>query len=86
LAAFFICSAMRLLLARRHAGTTAVRHFCRHTYALAQRGVEVDGFADVHSVCADFDGWSSVMPTQAISGVVQHPLTAIQKVLYKIHI
>ena len=29
-----------------------MRHFRRHADALAQRGVGVDGFADVHSVCA----------------------------------
>jgi hypothetical protein len=33
-----------------------VRHLCRHANAFAQRGVGVDGFADVHGVCAHFDG------------------------------
>ena len=29
-----------------------MRHLGRHADAFAQRGVRVDGFADVHSVCA----------------------------------
>ena len=29
-----------------------MRHLRRHANAFAQRGVGVDGFADVHSVCA----------------------------------
>jgi hypothetical protein len=29
-----------------------MRHFCRHANALAKRGVWVNGFADVHCVCA----------------------------------
>ena len=28
-----------------------MRHFCRHADALAQRGVWVDGLADIDSVC-----------------------------------
>ena len=49
---FFIESENRLLLARRQVRAATVRHFCRHTNAFAQRGVWMDGFADVHSVCA----------------------------------
>ena len=33
-----------------------MRHFCRHADAFAQRGVRVDGLADVHGVCAHLDG------------------------------
>ncbi len=33
-----------------------MRHLRRHPNALAQRGVWVDGFADVHRVCTHFDG------------------------------
>ena len=33
-----------------------MRHFCRHANALAQRGAGVNGFADVHRVCAHLDG------------------------------
>ena len=33
-----------------------MRHFRRHADAFAQRGVGVDGFADVHRVCAHFNG------------------------------
>ncbi len=33
-----------------------MRHFRRHADALAQRGVWVDGFADIHSVCTHLDG------------------------------
>jgi len=32
-----------------------MRHFCRHADALAQRGMRVDGFADVHRVGAHLD-------------------------------
>ena len=35
-----------------------MRHFRRHADAFAQRGVWMDGFADVHSVCAHLDGQS----------------------------
>jgi len=35
-----------------------VRHLCRHADALAQRGVRVDGFADVHRVRIQLDGES----------------------------
>jgi phage-related protein len=40
----------RLLLARRQIRTTAECHFCGHADAFAQRGVQVDDFADVHGV------------------------------------
>ena len=33
-----------------------MRHFRRHADALAQRGVGVDGFTDIHCVCAHFNG------------------------------
>ena len=49
-------SSLRLLARRRQVRTTAMRHFCRHAYALAQRGVRVYGFANVHRVCAHLDG------------------------------
>ena len=32
-----------------------MRHLRRHADAFAQRGVGVDGFADVHRVCAHFN-------------------------------
>ena len=32
-----------------------MRHLCRHANAFVQRGVGVDGFADVHGVCAHFN-------------------------------
>ena len=35
-----------------------MRHFCRHAYALAQRGVRVNRLADVHRVGAHLDGQS----------------------------
>ncbi len=57
---FFIYSAKRLLLARRQIRAATVRHFCRHADAFAQRGVWVDGFADVHCVCAHLDGQSDL--------------------------
>ncbi|MEY3937357.1 MAG: hypothetical protein RL659_198 [Pseudomonadota bacterium] len=57
---FCVSSANRLLLRRRQVGATAVRHFCRHADAFAQRGVWVDGFADVHRVCAHLDGQSDL--------------------------
>ena len=47
-----------------------MRHFRRHADALAQRGVRVNGFADVDRVCAHLDGCSSVMSTHATSGSV----------------
>ena len=37
-----------------------MRHLRRHADAFAQRGVWVDGFADVHSVCAHLDGKSDL--------------------------
>ncbi len=37
-----------------------MRHLCRYADAFAQRGVWVDGFADVHSVCAHLDGQSDL--------------------------
>jgi hypothetical protein len=46
-------SAKRLLLGRRQIRSTTMRHFRCHADAFAQRGVGVDGFADVHSVGAD---------------------------------
>ena len=49
---FFVCSAKRLLLARRQVRAAAMRHLGRHADAFAQRGVRVDGLADVHGVCA----------------------------------
>ena len=33
-----------------------MRHFRRHANTLAKSWVWVDGFADVHGVCAHFDG------------------------------
>ena len=56
----FVSSAKRLLLAGRQVRAAAMRHFCRHADAFAQRGVWVDGFADVHRVCAHFDGQSDL--------------------------
>jgi hypothetical protein len=53
---FLICCLKRLLLARRYVRAATVRHFCRHADAFAQRGVGVNGFADVHRVCAHLDG------------------------------
>ena len=41
---------------RRQIGATAVRHFGCHANALAQSGVRVNGFSDVHRVSAHFDG------------------------------
>ena len=37
-----------------------MRHFRRHADAFAQRGVWVDGFADVHSVCAHLNRQSDL--------------------------
>jgi hypothetical protein len=42
-----------LLPGRRQIRAAAVRHFRRHAYALAQRGVRVDGLADVDGVDID---------------------------------
>ena len=41
---------------KRQIRATAVRHLGRHAYALAQRGVRVYGFADVHRVGAHLYG------------------------------
>ena len=41
---------------RGHIRAAAMRHLSRHANALAQGGVRVDGFADVHCVCAHLDG------------------------------
>ncbi len=45
-----------LLLAWRHIRATAMRNLGCHPNALAQRGVRVDGLADVHRVGAHLDG------------------------------
>ena len=37
-----------------------MRHFCRHADAFAQRGVWVNGFADVHGVCAHLNRQSDL--------------------------
>ena len=42
-----------------------MRHFCRHADALAQRGVGVNGFADVHSVCAHLNRQSDQLQVKA---------------------
>jgi hypothetical protein len=57
---FFSWSVKRLLLTWRQIRAAAMRHFCRHADAFAQRGVGVDGFADVYGVCAHFDGQSDL--------------------------
>jgi hypothetical protein len=36
-----------------------MRHLHRNADALAQRGMGVDGFADVHGFCADLNGQSN---------------------------
>ena len=51
---------MCLLLDRRQIRTRPMRHLSRHADAFAQRGVWVDGFADVHGVCAHLDGQSDL--------------------------
>ena len=50
--AAYVWLAIYLSPSRRHIRTTAVRDFRRHANALAQRGMRVNGFADVHSICA----------------------------------
>ena len=45
---------------RRHIRARSMRHFRRHADALAQRGVWVDGLADVNGVGAHFDGKSNL--------------------------
>ena len=49
-------SSCELLLARRQVGTAAMSHFRRHANAFAQRGVRVDGFADVDGIRAHLNG------------------------------
>ncbi len=44
------------LFLRRQVGTTAVRHLGCHADALTQRGVWVDGLANIHRVGAHLDG------------------------------
>ena len=53
--AFFFGTAIELLrsfLTWRQVRAAAVRHFRSHADAFAQRGVGVDGFADVYSIGA----------------------------------
>ena len=45
-----------------------MRHLGRHTNALAQRGVRVYGFADVHRVGAHLDGQSDFAQHVALIG------------------
>ena len=49
-------AAFWLFARRRHIRATAVRNLGCHPNALAQRGVRVDGLADVHRVDAHLDG------------------------------
>ena len=51
-----------------------MRHLSRHADALAQRGVGVDGFADVHGVCAHLDGQSDL--TNHVARVGAHHAAA----------
>ena len=44
-----------LLFGRRKILARSVRQRRRHANAFAQRGVGVDGFADIHDVCAIFN-------------------------------
>ncbi len=37
-----------------------MRHLCRHADAFAQRGVGVDGFADVNRICAHLNRQSDL--------------------------
>ena len=58
---FFLgCLELGLLLRRRQIRAATVRHFSRHANAFAQRGMWVDGFADVHRVRAHLDGQSDL--------------------------
>ena len=36
-----------------------MRHFCRHADAFAQRGVRVNGLADIDGVCTHLNGQSN---------------------------
>ena len=49
-------AAAGLFLLRRQIGAAAVGHFGGHADGFAQRGVGVDGFADVHRIRAHFNG------------------------------
>jgi hypothetical protein len=60
LAASLFAARSVLLLARRQVRAAPMRHLCRHANALAQRGVGVDGFADVHRVCAHLNRQSDL--------------------------
>ena len=54
--ALFVCAALkRLLLRWRQVGATALRHFRRHTDALAQGWMRVDRLADVHRIRTHLD-------------------------------
>jgi hypothetical protein len=47
-------------------------HFCRHANALAQLGLQVDGFADAHSVCAHLNRQSDL--ANHVARVRAHPV------------
>ena len=47
---------MGLLLSGRQIRAAPMRHFRCHADAFAERGVRVNGFADVYCICAHFDG------------------------------
>ena len=55
LAAFYLVDP-ELFLRWRQIRAAAMRHFRRHADALAQRGMRVDGLADVDGVGAHLDG------------------------------
>ena len=66
-AAGLLCNSALFALGR-HVGATAVGNFRRHANAFAQRGVRVDGLADVHRVGAHFDGQSDLANHVACMG------------------
>ena len=77
--------------ARRQAGSTflrrqiragAVGHFGGHAHALAQRGVRMDGLADVHRIGAHLDGEGDftdhVTGMRADDAAAQDPAMAVR--------
>ena len=53
---FELSSAESLLAHRRQIRATPMRHFCRHTDALAQCRMRMNGFANIHCICAHLNG------------------------------
>jgi hypothetical protein len=61
-----------LLFRSRQIGTSSMRNLCRRADGIKQRGMWLDGFADVHRVCAHGNVKKSIFKLHALghAGVI----------------